>query len=52
MAALQRLLAVKYDKFQSSEDGFTKKHDISSFIHNFTLAKLIDPSINSEEEDK
>jgi hypothetical protein len=45
MAALQRLLAVKYEKFQNSEEGISKKHDITSQIHEFTLANLIDPTI-------
>ena len=48
MAALQRLLAVKLDKFQNSADGFTRSHDISPHRHQFTLIRLIDPSSSSE----
>ena len=46
MAALHRLLAVKYEKFSNSSDGLTRKHDIiaNGFKEEFTLIKVIDPS--------
>ncbi|KAL4445474.1 hypothetical protein ABPG74_004548 [Tetrahymena malaccensis] len=50
MAALQRLLAVKYDKFQATQEGYQQqRHNYSAFLNDFTLVKLIDPSVNSEE---
>lgn len=53
MAALQRLLAVKYEQFSQSADGLTQKHDIvlNGFVYDFMIAKLIDPSLSEEKED-
>ncbi|EGR34180.1 HEAT repeat protein [Ichthyophthirius multifiliis] len=52
MAALQRLMAIKYDKFQREFDDHQQMHDYSQFINQFTLAKLIDPLISQQEQNE
>ena len=51
MAALQRLLAVKFDKFQGALDALPQNTNCSPFLRDFTLVKLIDPEQFAEPAD-